>query len=167
MRNPLQDGLADELRPVVRTHEQRRAVQAHQVHEHLHHALGTDSPSHVDDQPLAGVFVHHGQALDLLAAGRGLENEVIGPDHVDSERRVNARADRSDALAWALPGYQPARLAPQPVRARPAQLEALAAQEHAEATIAVARILGRQVLHRREHRCILGRQAQLVAGRDV
>ena len=40
-------------------------------------------------------------------------------------------------------------------------------QEHANAAIAVARILSREYLHRREHRCILGRQAQLVAGRGA
>ena len=50
------------------------------------------------------------QALDLLTAGRGVEDEVIGPDHVGLERRV-------DALAWAFSGHQQARLTPQPVRA--------------------------------------------------
>lgn len=163
VRDPLQDGVADELRPVVRPHEQRRAVQAHQPRQHFDHAPGTNGSGHVDGQTFTGVFVHDGQALDLLTAGRGVEDEVVGPDHVGLEGCVDARTYRGDALARALPGHQQARLAPQPMRARPTELEALATQEDADATVAVARVLRRELPHRSEHWRILGRQAQLVA----
>lgn len=63
-------------RAVVRTHEQRRTVQADRAREHLDHPPGADGPGYVDGQALAGALVHNSQALDLLAAGRGVEDEV-------------------------------------------------------------------------------------------
>ena len=80
--DPLEDRAADELRPVVRTQEQRRAVHADESGQNLDDAPGADRTGHVDGQALAGELVDHLQALDLLARGRGVEDEVVGPDAV-------------------------------------------------------------------------------------
>lgn len=60
-RDPLQEGLTDELRPVVRAHERWRSAQVHQQRWHVDHALR--GSGHVDGQALADVFVHDGQHL--------------------------------------------------------------------------------------------------------
>lgn len=60
--------MADELRPVIRAQEQRRAVRADQAAQDLDHALGADRAGHVDGQALAGELVDHRQVLDLLTA---------------------------------------------------------------------------------------------------
>jgi len=76
------------LLELVRGHAAQAAVGLHGVvvappalndRKHLDHALGADRASHVDGQALAGEFVDDGQALDLLAFGSGIEEEVVGP----------------------------------------------------------------------------------------
>ena len=80
--DPLEDRVADELRPVVRAQEERRSVRADETREHLDHALGADRAGHVDGQAFVGELVDDRQALDLLALGGGVEDEVVGPDEV-------------------------------------------------------------------------------------
>ena len=77
---PLEDRQADELRPVVRAQEERRAVHADEPRQHLDHALGADRAGHVDGQTLPGELVDDRQAFELLAVGAGVEDEVVGPD---------------------------------------------------------------------------------------
>ena len=165
--DPLEDCAADELRAVVRAQEERRAVRADEAREHLDHALGADRAGHVDGQALAGELVDDRQALDLLAVGAGVEDEVVGPDEVRGGRRQRTRAAAGDAPPRSATRQLQPGLAPQPVRSVPAELMPLALQEDADAPVAVARVLRRQRLHRFDHRCVLRRQAQLVAQRGT
>ena len=98
----------------------------------------------------------------MVAMGTGVEDEVVGPDEVRTERRQGS---------WPTAGNAPSRpatrelqpgLAPQPMRAMPTELVPLALQEDADPPVAVARILRREQLHRVEHRLVLDRQTQLV-----
>src|SRR5690606_28293888 len=85
--DPLQDRLADELRSVVGTKHGGRSTLAHEPRQHLDDSPGADAAGHVDGQALPGELVDHGQALDLLAIGAGVEDEVVGPDAVRTARR--------------------------------------------------------------------------------
>lgn len=134
--------MTDELRAVVRAHEQRRAMGADQARQHLDDALGADRAGHVDGQALPGELVDDGQTLDLLDGGGRVEDEVVGPDHVGFERCVDARPGGRDALAR----HQRSHVG------------------DPDASIAVARVLCRQLFHRRDDRRILGRHPALVAG---
>lgn len=126
-------------------------AQVHRARERLDHRAERMAQL-VDGQTLAGVLVHRLWVFDLLAIGLGVEGEVVGPHRVGLERRVDERARRGNALARPVPGNQQARPAPRSMNARPAQFEALAAQEHANAPVALEQILVRHRLHHCEHR---------------
>ena len=120
-------------------------TRADETREPLDHPLA-DRAGHVDRQAFVGELVHDRQALDLLALGGGVEHEVVGPDEVGVGWRQRSRTARGDAPARPAPWQLQLRLAPEPVRAVHAGLVALAAQEDADASIAVARVLRRQRL---------------------
>ena len=84
--DPLEDRAADELRAVVRTQERGCAALANQPRQCFDDALGTDAAGDVDRQAFAGELVDDRQALELLAVGAGIEDEIIGPDAVRCER---------------------------------------------------------------------------------
>ena len=107
-------------------------MQADQPGQHFDHALGADRARHIDGQALAGVFVDDRQALDLLPFSRGVEDEVVSPDRSGLEGCEGSGPAGSNAPAWPLLGQHEYRLALQPVRARPAQLKALALEEDAD-----------------------------------
>ena len=81
--DPLQDGVADELGSVVRAHEQRRTVQAHQAREHLDDALLVPG-GHPGEQrrPLCGLAELGGFGLSVPVEfdgySEGGESEYIG-----------------------------------------------------------------------------------------
>ena len=151
--DPFEDRVADELRLIVRAQEERRSLRADELREHLDHALGTDRAGHVDGQALVGELVDHRQALDLLALGGGVEDEVVGPGEVGIARCQRPRTAGGDAPLRPSPWQLQPRLTPQPVRAVYAERVALAAQEDADALVAVAwsRIQQRANLGRRIH----------------
>lgn len=74
--------MTDELGAVVRAHEQQSAVQADQSGQDVDDPFGPDGACYVDSQALACLLVDDGQALDLLACGRGVSDEVVVPHHV-------------------------------------------------------------------------------------
>jgi hypothetical protein len=85
-RQPPQDGVRDELRSVVGTKVPWRAVHTHKARHYVDDAPGTDAPGDVNGQTFAGVLVHDGQALELLAVGAAVEDEVVGPHVVRALR---------------------------------------------------------------------------------
>ena len=89
---PSKDRVADELGAVVGSKVARCAMLRDQPREHLDHARRADRATDVDRQALLGVLVDHRQALDLLAAGAGIEYEVVGPDLIGTEYRQGPRA---------------------------------------------------------------------------
>lgn len=122
-------------------------MDAHQLGQHVNDSPGADGACHVDGQALAGVRVHDGQVLDLLPICRGVEEKVTGPHRVGLEGRERPGPAGRDAAPGPALGQLQARTAPDAVRARPAQLHALALQEYANAPVAIAGVLGRQSLH--------------------
>jgi len=75
-------------------YEQWCSVQANESRQHLDHWLETDGPCDIDGQAFARELVDDRQALDLLTAGRGVEDEVMGPDHVGlNDMWMRGRAD--------------------------------------------------------------------------
>ena len=90
--DPLQDRVRHELRPVVRAHEGGRAVDAHETGEHVDDAARADAAGDVDGEALARPLVDDGEALELLAIGAGVEDEVVRPDVIPAGRRRRARS---------------------------------------------------------------------------
>ena len=82
---PIQDRVADEFGPVVRTQEPRRTVLGDQAREHFDHAGRTDRAPDIDRQTFASEFVDDGQAFETLPIGAGVEHEVVGPNVVGAE----------------------------------------------------------------------------------
>ena len=72
--------------------------------------------SHVDGKTLAGEFVDEGQALDLLAVGARIEDEIVGPDPPDVRRHPGTGPTASDAFAASLSRHLQTGLAPQPAK---------------------------------------------------
>lgn len=87
----------NELGSVVGAQEGRRSVQAYQAREHFDHTARSDAAGHVDREAFPGEFVDHCQALDLLAVGASIEDEVVGPDMVRRLRRQGTRTARGHA----------------------------------------------------------------------
>src|SRR5690349_14977475 len=113
-----------------------------------------DAASDVDGQALAREFVDESETFEVLSVGTGIEYEVIGPEEIGISGR-----DRP----WPGARYSPSATAsrqlqlghsPQPMCTMPTHVEAFPAQEDADATISVARILCRQPFHRFKRRCI-------------
>jgi hypothetical protein len=106
-----------------------------------------------------GELVDHRQALDLLAFGGGVEHEVVSPHEVGVGRWKRSGPAAGDATSrtptWQLEPCLP----PQPVRAMHAESVTLAAQEDADAPVAVPWVLGRERPHGLEHWTVLGRHA--------
>ena len=61
-------------------------MQADQPAEHLDDAGAADRASDVDRQAFTRVLVNDSQALELLAVGTSVKDEVVGPDVVALER---------------------------------------------------------------------------------
>jgi hypothetical protein len=72
------------LREALSGAMRRRAVDAHELRQHLDDSLGSNAPSHIDDERISSPLVDDGQALQLLPVGAGVEDEVVGPDLVAS-----------------------------------------------------------------------------------
>jgi hypothetical protein len=163
--DPGRQCLGYELRSVVAAQERRGAAGAHEAGQHLDDAGGANAAVDIDGQSLPGELVRDGQALELLAVGAMIEHEVVGPDLVRTARRLRSRPSRGNPLLRPLARHlQPCR-PPQSMRPARAHAIAVAPKKDADAAIAVARILRRQLLHPLDHGRVLRRLATLVAQR--
>jgi hypothetical protein len=102
-----------------------------------------------------------GTPLELLAVGA----MTVGPHLVRAARPLRSRASRGEALPRPLARHlQPSR-PPQPMRPARAHAIAVAPEKDADAAIAVARILRRQLLHPFNHRRVFRGLATLIVQR--
>jgi hypothetical protein len=102
-----------------------------------------------------------GTPLELLAVGA----MTVGPHLVRAARPLRSRASRGEALPRPLARHlQPSR-PPQPMRPARAHAIAVAPEKDADAAIAVARILRRQLLHPFNHRRVFRGLATLLVQR--
>jgi hypothetical protein len=91
LADPLQDRRRHELGSVVRAQVARSTSDTYQPRQHVDHATGSDAASNIDRQCLPRPFVDDRQALDLLAAGACVEDEVVRPDLIGTSRRQRPR----------------------------------------------------------------------------
>src|SRR5207237_9227850 len=110
-------------------------------------------------------LVREGQSLQLLTVTAPVEHEVVAPHLVRSRRRLRARTASGNALPRSLSRHLQLRHTPQPMCPAEAHLMAIAAEEDADASVAVARILRRKLPHAREYSPALRRRARPVAQR--
>jgi hypothetical protein len=76
-----------ELRAIVGTQVLRSAMETDEPREDVDDASGADAAGDVDGEAFPRPLVHDGEALQLLAIGAGVEDEVVGPDVVSPTRR--------------------------------------------------------------------------------
>src|SRR3954469_25384854 len=81
-RDPLLNGLGDELRAVVRADVARHATQDEQVREHVDHVDGLELASDPDGQALVGELVDDVEHAEPPSVVRPVLGEVVGPDVV-------------------------------------------------------------------------------------
>jgi len=65
LQQPLQHGVGDEFRTVVRAQVLRRTVLTDQLRQHLDEPSGADAAGHIDRQSLPGVLIDEGEAQAL------------------------------------------------------------------------------------------------------
>src|SRR5882762_1547697 len=94
------------------------------------------------------------EALQLLAAGAPVEDEVVRPHLVRTRWRLGPRTAGRDPLAGALTRNLQLRTPPQTMCTARTHRVAITAKEDPDAAVAVARILRRQHRHPRQHRPI-------------
>src|SRR5437763_8819871 len=91
---------------------------------------------------LPGVLIDHRQALQLLAIGTGVEQEVVCPDLVRFRRRQRPWTSGCYAPPWPLSRYLQAVQPPQAMGPIGTHHVSTPRQEHLDAPIAIARIVG-------------------------
>src|SRR4029077_15729169 len=163
--DPGKQRLGHDLRPVVTAQEARRATSAHQARQHVDDSRRANASVDVDRQPLLGELVGDGEALELLPVGAMVEYKIIRPHLVRPRGRLRARPCCCHALAWPLAWQLQAGRAPEPVGPADAHAMPIAAEKDADAGIAIARIVRRQVPQPLDHTRVLHRLAALVAQR--
>lgn len=108
----VEDRMADEFRSVVRSHEQRNAVNADQTGRHDDYQATTNRAGHVNGQALLREIVDHRRSIDLMAACGGIEHEVVYTTEVGFARRRWSRPAGGDAPPWSQTKQLRACLAP-------------------------------------------------------
>ena len=88
---PFEQRLRHEFRSVVRTQAQRGSTFADQAGQHLDHSARSDAAGNVYSQAFTRVFVHHGQAFDLLTVCAGVVDKVVRLQFVCSHRQLWSR----------------------------------------------------------------------------
>ena len=83
---PLQDCMANEFWSAIRAQECRCTMAAYQAGQNIDDPRGTNTPGDIDLQAFMGKFIDHGQTFELLAVGTGVEDEIVGPDMIGSQR---------------------------------------------------------------------------------
>src|SRR5437016_5405673 len=111
-----------------------------QAAEHFNHACRADATRHIDGEALARELVDHGEALEFLAAGAGIVDEIVGPHLIRSRGWQRTRACSSDASRWSPPRQLQACATPESIRSMRSHRMALPAQEDAHAPVTMARI---------------------------
>src|SRR6516162_8916833 len=114
---------------------------------HLDDARGANAAADIDGQSFLGELVRDGEALELLAVGAMIGHEVVGPDLVRTARRSRSRPRRGNPLLWPLAWHLQSCRPPQSMRGPGLMQLDLAPEKDADAAIAIARILRRQLLH--------------------
>ena len=71
--------MSDEFGAVVAADERRRRVEAGELLQHRHQALGFTAPPHPNGQAEAAVLVDHVHELEPPPIGGGVEMEIHGP----------------------------------------------------------------------------------------
>jgi hypothetical protein len=160
-----QDRLRHELRAVIAAQDGRRAPLADQARQDFDHAWRADTAIDIDRQSLLRELVGDRQALELLTIGAAVEHEIVGPYSVRPALRLRPRPSSSHALPRALARQLQAGGPPQPVCSARAHTVAVAPEKDADAAIAVALILCRQLLHPPDDRRVLAELPALVAQR--
>src|SRR5258708_19015911 len=102
LQKPTQYCPGDELRSVVGSQVLRAAVNANQFTQYLDDPAGADAPGHVDRKALARELIDHGEALELLTIGAGVEYKVIRPYLTHRHRCQRPRARGRYTPAWPL-----------------------------------------------------------------
>ena len=110
-------GRRDELRAVVGAQVARRAVDAHELRQHLDDAAGSNAAGDVDRQAFPRELVDDRQALQRAAIGARVEDEVVRPDVIDRRRRQRPRATGRHAAARPLLRHLQRLLPPQAIHA--------------------------------------------------
>src|SRR5262249_15482218 len=141
------------------------AALADQPGQDLDYARRADAAIDIDRQCLLSELVSHRQTFELLTIGTTIEHEIVRPHLVRSARRLWPRPARSHALARPLARHLQSRRLPQPVSSPWAHPMPVATEKNADAPIAVARILHRQLLHPLNDRRVLAELPALVAQR--
>src|SRR5436190_7535859 len=149
---PLENGVAEEFRPVVGTQIAWCAVLTHETRQHFDDTSRPDAAGDVDRQTFAGELIDDRQAFEAPSIGAGVEHEVVGPDVIRRVRRNRPRARVGYTSAAAPRGQLEGGELPQAVRAMPTHPETFTPEEDSNPTISVARILRGQSLHRLQSR---------------
>ena len=102
VRQSLENGMTDELRPVIGSQISRGAVEANHVDQDLDDTRRADAAGGVDRQALVGELINDSEALELLTVGARVEDEVVGPDMVGRTRGQGSRTPCSDSATRAL-----------------------------------------------------------------
>jgi hypothetical protein len=114
---PAMDSGREEFGPVVRTKVLRSSMMADETRQHIDDATRADAAGDVDGEAFPRPLVHDGEALQLLAIGACIEDEVVGPNMVSTTRRKRPRpTHRHSSPTSPSRDLKPGR-APQPVGA--------------------------------------------------
>jgi hypothetical protein len=162
---PAEHGKREELRTVVRAQGLRRATRSDEPVEHFDDAGRANAPADIDGERFVGPLVDHGEALELLPVRARIEDEVVGPDLIGTDRGMRSRAARRKAPSALSLGDLKPRLLPQSVRSSRAHPDAVPTEQDAQTPLAPARIARRVHVQLCDHQRILGRHLRLVVKR--
>src|SRR5271165_4250422 len=162
LQEPTQYRSGDKLRSVVRSQVLRAAVNADQFAQHFDDPSGSDAASYVDRQALPSELIDHGETLELLAVGAGVEHKVIGPYLAHSHRCQRPWARDRYTPAWPFSRHLQLVQPPKAVRSIRTHGVTAAREEDLDASIAIPGVLRRQLVHHSDRRRISLRQARLV-----
>src|SRR5260370_25697031 len=87
-RSTLEARARDELGTVVGTQIERRAALADETRQYLDHAPREDAAVDFDGKAFLCPLVGDGEALQLLAAGAPVEDELVRPHLVRTRRPI-------------------------------------------------------------------------------
>src|SRR5216684_8992134 len=136
-------------------------MHAHELSQDLNDTTGPDATGHIDRQALSRPFVDDRETLQLLRIRTRIEHEVVRPHVIRPGGRHRSGPPGRDSAPRATSRYLQRRLTPEPMRAIRTHHMARAREEDPNPPIAVARVLTRQLAHRRDRGRIPGRQPRL------
>jgi len=110
---PFEQRLRHELRTVVRAKTQRGSAFADQARQHLDNPTRPAAACNVYSQTLPRMFIHHGQAFDLLTICIGVVDKVVSPQFVCTHWQLWSRTGRRNPLPRPFSGHLQSSLGPQ------------------------------------------------------